>query len=189
VISAGDDGAVRQIAVASGAIVHHIAAHDRPIYDVDLRGTSLLTASVDGTIRSWDLRDGSLVRTYIGHEGFVGVVRWHPDGTRFVSGSQDGRACIWRVERATCHDWLIGHRRGAEVRFAQFIDEARVATAATDGAVRVWTPASAVSIEALAAELDRRAPACLDEQQRVAYLGEPAQETTAGVRGCRGAGR
>ena len=185
-VSAGDDGVVQQIAVRSGAITS-IRAHDRPIYDMDRRGSSLLTASVDGKLRLWDLRDGSLVRTYVGHEQYVVVVRWHPDGTRFVSGSRDGRACVWHVGQDTCHDWLIGHQ--GEVRVAQFLDETRVATAANDGTVRVWTPVPPGTADRLSVELDRRAPACLDEPQRRSYLGEPAHEAAARARACRSAAR
>ncbi|HWU87395.1 MAG TPA: WD40 repeat domain-containing protein, partial [Kofleriaceae bacterium] len=187
VLSAGDDGLVQQIAVRSGAITS-IRAHDRPIYDVDRHGSSLLTASVDGTVRLWDLRDGSRVRTYVGHEGFVGVVRWHPDGTRFVTGSRDGRACVWQIEQDTCHDWLIGHH--GEVRAAQFIDGDRVVTAAKDGTARVWTPVLVeATVEDLSEELDRRAPACLDEQQRRSYLDESASDASARTRACRSAAR
>jgi len=192
VISAGDDGVVQRIAVPSGAITASIRAHDgHKIYDIDRRGGALLTASHDGTVRSWDLRDGSLVRTYVGHPRPVLVVRWHPDGTRFVSGDGDtleageseGRACVWRVGHDTCHDWLIGHRD--DVRAAQFIDAARVLTASFDGTVRVWTPLSQAADADPAAELDRRAPACLDAQERRAYLGEPAPEAAARAAACR----
>jgi WD40 repeat protein len=132
------------------------------------------------------------VRTYIGHQQPVVVVRWHADGTQFVSGdgdivrggSGDGRACIWRIDRDTCHDWLIGHRD--DVRAAQFIDQARVMTASFDGTVRIWTPSSPATTDSLAAEIERRAPTCLDEQQRVTHLGEPKHEASRRAQACRG---
>jgi intraflagellar transport protein 140 len=34
------------------------------------------------------------------HETSVTFVRWSPDGTRLVSGDEDGRLCIWRVSKA-----------------------------------------------------------------------------------------
>jgi WD40 repeat protein/predicted Ser/Thr protein kinase len=173
-ISAGDDGVLQQIALdadrGGASITRSILAHSDKIYDLDLRGTSLLTASHDGKIRLWDLRrDEPLVRTYHGHKRPVTVVRWHRDGTRFVSGDGDtsgtnpGDACVWRVDRDTCQVWLTGHRK--DIRAAQFIDDERVMTAALDGTVRVWTPLpTAATADDLAAALARRAPAGLDER-------------------------
>jgi len=51
--------------------------------------------------------------------------------------------------------------------------------------VRVWTAVAPATAEGLAAELDRRAPACLDEQQRVTYLGEPWAEAAVRATACR----
>jgi WD40 repeat protein len=190
VLSAGDDGVVQRIALPSGAVAASIRAHTGPIYDMDRHGDSLLTASRDGTVRLIDLRDGSLARTYVGHQQPVIAVRWHAGGERFVSGdgdamnggSREGRACVWRIDRETCQDWLIGHRD--DVRAAQFIGE-RVVTASFDGTVRIWTPLPPATAEQLAAELERRGPACLDEQQRMTYLGEPSARASERAQACR----
>jgi WD40 repeat protein len=191
VVSAGDDGRLQWIDHAAGRILATVRAHDGKIYDLDRHGDRLLTASSDRTIRLWSLRDRSLARTYVGHQRPVIAVRWHAGGDRFVSGDGDtvesggseGHACVWRVDRDTCQDWLIGHRD--DVRAAQFIDDARVLTASFDGTVRIWTPASSTPDADPATELARRAPACLDAQERRAYLGEPAPAAAERATACR----
>ncbi len=177
-LSAGDDGYVRAMSPATGTITAAMHADDAPIYDLDVLGGRLLTASGTGTVRLWDLATGRLIRSYIGHEQLVSSVRWHASGAWFVSASRDGRACLWSVDRSTCHSWLVGHTD--EVRSAHFIDRERLVTTSFDGTVRVWSPFWDATIETLAAQLARRAPACLSEQQRVTYLGESAAD--AGVR-------
>ncbi len=59
-----------------------------------------------------------------------------------------------------------------------------VAAGFGEGSV-IWTPRPSATAEDLAAELERRDPACLDEQQRVAYLGEPVRQASERARAAR----
>ncbi len=182
-LSAGDDGRVHRIDAATGRLIDTLGADDAPIYDMDLLGELLLTASATGSVRLWDLSSGMLVRTYVGHDHFAGTVRWHPRGSWFVTGSTDHRACLWAVESSACHTWLVGH--SDEVRTAQFVDSEQVLTASFDGTMRIWTPFLGATVDSLGAELARRRPPCLSEKQRQTYLDEPAPDAAARVAACR----
>ncbi len=49
----------------------------------------------------WDIRTGSYVQTFEGHESDVNAVRFYPSGDAFVSASDDAtvrqREEIWRI--------------------------------------------------------------------------------------------
>ncbi len=79
-----------------------------------------------------------------GHVGPVTVARFNEDGTRIVSGSDDGTARIWDVASGAILVLLRGHQEA--VNDAAFSpvqpDPARpiVVTAGADGTSRVWEP-------------------------------------------------
>ncbi|OHT08459.1 WD repeat-containing protein LWD1-like protein [Tritrichomonas foetus] len=59
VLVGGTDGAATAVDVGTGQIAARIIAHDHPIHDISFCGTSptFLTASFDGSLRFFDLRD------------------------------------------------------------------------------------------------------------------------------------
>ncbi len=60
-------------------------------------GSLLATGHDDGMIRLWRGDNGSPVRTFGRHAGFVEAVAWSPDGQRLVSGGDDATIRIWNV--------------------------------------------------------------------------------------------
>jgi WD40 repeat protein len=57
----------------------------------------IATASLDGTARLWDGRDGTEVARFVGHEGGVNSVEFSADWTHIVTASSDGTARVWRL--------------------------------------------------------------------------------------------
>src|SRR5262249_7465291 len=104
----------RWLAMATGRVVRIFDADGVPEFQKVLVGHSdfvravrfspngqlIATASLDGTVRIWDL-DGFEKLVYRDHEDAVHDVAWYPDGTRLASASLDGTVRIWSPEGRT----------------------------------------------------------------------------------------
>ncbi len=60
-------------------------------------GRFAASGGVDGTIRLWNLADGSIVKEFAGHQRRVCCVAFAPRGTFIASGSDDKTVRIWDV--------------------------------------------------------------------------------------------
>lgn len=59
----------------------------------------LATASFDGSVRLWDVRDGSCTRVFSRHRDSVYSVAFSPSGSFLASGSLAGQLYIWNVQQ------------------------------------------------------------------------------------------
>ncbi|MGF1601539.1 MAG: AAA-like domain-containing protein [Thermosynechococcaceae cyanobacterium] len=99
-------------------------------------GTSLATASRDGTAKLWTIK-GKPLATLKGHQGDVHSVDFSPDGQRIVTASKDGTARLWTLQGQLLATFL-GHR--GDVYNAVFSPDCQtIATASKDGTARLWT--------------------------------------------------
>ncbi|XP_059450417.1 uncharacterized protein LOC132181281 isoform X2 [Corylus avellana] len=97
-----------------------------------MSGVGILSASHDGSIRLWAL-SGELLMEMAGHTSIVYSVDSHVSGL-VVSGSEDCSAKIWKdgvcvqsIEHPGCV-WDV-----------KFLDNGDIATACSDGVLRIWT--------------------------------------------------
>jgi WD40 repeat protein len=76
-----------------------LEGHTGPITEVTFSpdGSILATSSLDGTIRLWQVSDGSLLNVLEGHTEGVKSIAFSPSGEWIVSGSNDRTVRIWRV--------------------------------------------------------------------------------------------
>ena len=58
-------------------------------------GPGWSAAATTATVRVWEAGSGRLLHTLTGHTGGVRAVGWSPDGSRLVSGGDDGRLVLW----------------------------------------------------------------------------------------------
>ncbi|GFP97268.1 WD repeat-containing protein 44 [Phtheirospermum japonicum] len=66
---------------------------------------SLLSSSVDETVRLWRVGGDHCLRVY-SHNNYVTCVEFNPvDNNHFISGSIDGKLRIWEVEGGRVVDW------------------------------------------------------------------------------------
>ena len=54
-VSASADGTLRVWRLGDGACLGVLRGHQRPVTDLDLKGTRAVSGSMDGTVRSWDV--------------------------------------------------------------------------------------------------------------------------------------
>lgn len=59
----------------------------------------MTTASADSTLKTWDIRTGTLIATHTGHMGVVNGVAVAPGGESkvVVSAGDEGVSLIWKV--------------------------------------------------------------------------------------------
>jgi len=69
----------------------------------------IASASVDETIKVWDVATGTEIRTLTGHSQSVTSVAFSPDGTRLASGSRDQTIKVWDADTGTEIRTLTGH--------------------------------------------------------------------------------
>jgi WD40 repeat protein len=95
-----------------------------------------VAAAAAWSVQVWALKGGNLRHTLRGHKDVVWGVAYSLDGTRIVSGSEDGSVKVWDAASGTevrSYDWGIG-----KVRAIAFAPDGLTAAAAGDGAVAVW---------------------------------------------------
>jgi WD40 repeat protein/DNA-binding SARP family transcriptional activator len=85
--------------VQNGDEVATLAGHTGQVIDTAFSpdGSSVATASSDGTVRVWDAESGSQTLV-LRHGDVVGAVAFSPDGSKLASVSADGTARIWALD-------------------------------------------------------------------------------------------
>ncbi|MDR1332285.1 MAG: protein kinase [Tannerella sp.] len=100
-----------------------------------------LTAGVNG-IHLWDVSTGRQERLFEGPAGTVNTACYDSRGNRVLLGDENGQLQLWDViageERIKCIRTFAGHRK--RILSACFLspDDARIASASEDRAVKLW---------------------------------------------------
>jgi len=130
-------------ALTTALIASHVRAilrcHQGSIFGVAWSpdGRRLATASVDRTIRIWDVERGAELTALYGHDNGVNGVAWSPDGQRLATASDDRTARIWDLQQNKEITILQGHEN--RVRGLAWSPDGRfLATASEDRTARIW---------------------------------------------------
>ena len=100
---AGTRGIIKVIDTVRRSLFLTLSAHTDEITDLQFSPTNewlLLSASYDESIRLWNLRRGTNVAVFTGHDGHrrqVLSVAWHFSGTKFASCAMDNTIKLWNV--------------------------------------------------------------------------------------------
>ena len=96
--------------------------------------THLLTASLDNTIKLWDICTGKCVRTLFGHiDGVWCIAANH---FRIVSGAQDKMVKVWDVQSGKCWHTYSGHVKAVS---CVGITDVGFASGGDDGLVKLYS--------------------------------------------------
>ena len=127
-----------------------LKGHQGPVVGVVVTpdGTRAVSASLDTTLRVWDLASGESVASLEGHEANVVGVAVTPDGTRAVSASLDMTLRVWDLASGRSVATLKGHT-SAVLGVAVTPDGTRAVSASLDMTLRVWDLASGRSVATL----------------------------------------
>jgi WD40 repeat protein len=135
----GSDKSVRLWDIANPqrpAAIATLSGHTDAVNSVAFGPDLLATASNDGTVRLWNLRDHREIGVLTGHTGAVNSVAFGPDGTMATVGN-DKTVRLWDVRQRREIAVLTGHT--AAVRSVAFSpDGSTVATVGNDKTLRLW---------------------------------------------------
>jgi WD40 repeat protein len=123
----------------SDALLQTLRAHTDRVNSVAFSsdGTTIGSASWDGTIKIWNVLSGQLRQTLTGHSDNVTAVAFSPMETIAASVSEDTTVKTWEVQSGQERKTLRGHlNRVSAVAFSP--DGSIVASASWDRTVKLW---------------------------------------------------
>jgi WD40 repeat protein/serine/threonine protein kinase len=111
----------------------------------------LASAGLDQTVKVWDAVTGQETLTLRGHSDVIPCVAFSPDGHRLASACLDANVRIWDATpldgepNPECHT-LRGHQGAVTDVAFHPTDEGTLASAGTDGMIRVWDAGSGTEL-------------------------------------------
>ncbi|WP_185696226.1 WD40 repeat domain-containing protein [Buchananella hordeovulneris] len=116
-------------------------------------GTTVATASYDGTVRLWDTATRACLRMLAPGRGPLRRVALSGDGRQVAASDQAGRVWLWRGAGEAEARQLAGHRDGAlSLEFSA--DGALLLSVSCDGTARVWQTATGACLRIIERDHD-----------------------------------
>ncbi|WP_414587981.1 WD40 repeat domain-containing protein, partial [Scytonema sp. PCC 10023] len=122
-----------------GPLLRTLTGHSDSVNAVAVTpdGKRVISASLDSTLKVWDLADGKEVFTLTGHSDSVRAVAVTPDGKRVISASDDNTLKVWDLADGKEVFTLNAHSSSITA-VAVTPDGKRVISASLDNTLKVW---------------------------------------------------
>ena len=98
----------------------------------------IVSGSVDGTLRLWNLQGEPIGKPWHGHENGVTSVAFSPDGKSIVSSSVDGILRLWNLQGKLINQPWGGHEAGGVNSVAFSPNGQYIVSGSVDGTLRLW---------------------------------------------------
>jgi WD40 repeat protein len=124
-------------------------------------GRTIVSGSVTGKIKVWDLASGASLRTLV-HDDYLKSVAVTPDGRTIISGSGSfdhdktiyvKTIKVWDIASGACLRTLVGHSRPV-YSVAVTPDGRTIVSASDDKTIKVWDLASGACLRTLVGDDD-----------------------------------
>lgn len=114
-------------------------------------GKDIISTSIDGTARIWDVEIGDCTLTMEGHTGSITDMAVTADNSLLMTASEDGTARAFELEQGQCLRVIAGHE-GAIAALSLDPYGRFVVSGGVDQTVRLWDLASARALHVVALE-------------------------------------
>jgi WD40 repeat protein len=168
-MSGHQDGRIRVWDQATGACLKTLQGHTSPVSSIALlpqtelishdrsllsqligeyNGQLLASGSDDRTLKLWNLKTGTCLRTLWGHGGWIQSISVSPDGMTLASGSHDRTVKLWDWRSGECLQVLEGHIH--RVKTVAFDPQGHLlASGSDDQTVKVWDVQTGICLHTL----------------------------------------
>lgn len=139
IYAGGIDGYIRQIDLRAGEITSDYIGEAIVGMDITADKKSLIVSNLDNSVRLINLAIGDELSTYTGHsaENYMIGCKLSKDNSFFVTGSEDGDACVYHFLDAEPVGRLIGHK-GCVTSVDVSRKNGEVLTGSHDGTLKLW---------------------------------------------------
>jgi F-box/WD-40 domain protein MET30 len=117
----------------SACATTHCSPHQHRQLSHTLANHTLVTCSLDNSLKVWDIASGHCIRTLFGH--LEGVWCVDANSLHIVSGAQDRSIKIWDISTGHCLATLQGHEGAIS---CLSISDTKIVSGADDGQVIIW---------------------------------------------------
>ena len=112
-------------------------------------GKTLLTGSMDGTARLWDIANGRVLRVVPAHPGGVLNVAFAPDGRAFLTSGRNGMVALWDTVTGQELRQFSGHKGNVRCLAIAF-DGKTLLSGGDDRTARLWDVSTGRQLRRLA---------------------------------------
>ncbi|NJR18798.1 MAG: WD40 repeat domain-containing protein [Calothrix sp. CSU_2_0] len=129
----------RTTTILNTELLHSFTAHSHIVSSLGISqdGKTLVSSSIDKTIKIWNLETGTLLRTLKGHCGEVLAINLSPDGKIIASGSVDTTIKLWHLDTGELLATFTGHTHAVTaVTFT--VSGEMLVSASLDKTIKIW---------------------------------------------------